>query len=139
MTGRAEQSRAFHLGDILTITTGIFMAPRGVDALYDLLGFMTGDSLFTHQLSRAAGECASRLLGQHPDLADVKAPPEWEHGDVARETVEAWLAEQVARFGETREVAPMVAEDHTSVDPVAELESMMPGRVVVVEDGGAGA
>jgi hypothetical protein len=123
--------RPFHLGDVLTITTGKFMAPRGVEALYDLLGFMTGESLFTHQLIRAGDECAPRLLEQHPDLADVHTPPEWEQGDVTREDVEAWLAEQVARYGETRDVAPLAPEDHTHIDPITEMQRYKPGGFVV--------
>ncbi len=112
----------FHLGDILTVTTGKFMAPRGVGALYDLLGFMAGESLSTHQLPRVSDECAPRLLEQHPQLAKVQTPPVWEQGDVAREDVEKWLAQQVARFGETLPVAPMSPEDHTSIDPITEMQ-----------------
>lgn len=128
-----DQTRPFHLGDILSITTEVFVAPRGVEALYDLLGYMTGESLFTHQLTRAADECAPRLLEQHPDLADVRTPPEWEEQErPALEAVQGWLAEQVARFGETRDVAPLPAEDHASIDPLVELERVKPGGVIPV-------
>jgi hypothetical protein len=124
-----NQTRPFHLGDILSVTTGTFMAPRGVEALYDLLGFMTGDTLFTHQLPRAADECAPRLLEQHPDLAEVQVP-DWQDG-VDRTVVEAWLAEQVGRYGETRDVAPLVAEDHTHIDPIVEAERFKPGGLIL--------
>ncbi|WP_433330055.1 hypothetical protein [Spirillospora sp. CA-294931] len=131
--GAVRARRPFHLGDILTITTGILMAPRGVEVLYDLLGFMTGETLLTHELVRAADECAPCLLEQHPDLADITTPPEWKDGDVAREAVEAWLAEAVAHHGETRDVAPLAAEHRTHVDPLIEMERVKPGGAIVVD------
>lgn len=114
-------TRTFHLGDILTVTTGCFVTPNGVDALYALLNWMTGDNLLTHQLMRAGDEAAPRLLEQHPDLAGIRVPAEWSEGEVSRETVMAWLDEQVSRYGETRDVAPMAAEDHTLIDPITEF------------------
>ncbi len=116
----------FHLGDILSVTTGFLVSPRHMDAFYDLLGYMTGESLVTHQLPRAMNECAPRLLEQHPDLADVPVPDRFE----GKEHVDRWLAEQVARFGEYRDVAPLPAVDHTRIDPLAELQMMRPGLPV---------
>lgn len=69
----AEGVRNFHIGDILSITTGRLVSPRRMDGVYDILNYMTGDDLFTHQLIRAAEECAPALREQHPDLTDVDA------------------------------------------------------------------
>jgi hypothetical protein len=30
-------ARAFHLGDVLSVTTGLLVSPRRVEALYDVL------------------------------------------------------------------------------------------------------
>jgi hypothetical protein len=38
-------TRPFHLGDVLTITTGRLVSPRHMDGVYDVLNFMTGDNL----------------------------------------------------------------------------------------------
>lgn len=95
------QTSSFHIGDILSITTGRLVSPRHIDGVYDILNWMTGDNLFTHQLPRAAGECAE------------------------------WLAEQVRQHGETREVAPLAAEEHTYVDPFCELRMMKPDAEVI--------
>ena len=57
-------SRDFHIGDILSVTTGRLVSPRRMDGVYDILNFMTGDNLFTHQLPRAARECAGPLAAQ---------------------------------------------------------------------------
>ena len=68
------ETRTFHIGDILTITTGRLVSPRHVDGIYDILNFMTGDNLFTHQLPRGMDECAPSLREQFPDLAAIVVP-----------------------------------------------------------------
>jgi hypothetical protein len=127
-------ARTFPLGDILTVTTDRFVTPDGMGAVYELLNFMTGDNLFTHQLPRASGECRPALLAQHPDLTLVVVPEEFD--DEAH--VWRWLAEQVARFSASREVTPLDPADHTRIDPVAELKMLrpdMPAIPVLGEDG----
>lgn len=116
-------SRDFHLGDVLTVLTGRMLSPRGMDGVYDILDFLTGGSLLTHQLVRALSECRGPLLAQHPDLAGVDVP---ELAQVAE-----WLDEQVARFGETRTVAT-VPEHHQRIDPIKEAAAMFPGVHVIV-------
>lgn len=119
--------RSFHLGDVLSITTGKLVSPRHVDGIYDILNWMTQDNLFTHQLPRASRECEPWLLRQHPELRGVEAP---EFRDKAH--VFSWLDEQVALFGETLEIEPIPADDHTAKDPIAELQEIAAGRPIVV-------
>jgi hypothetical protein len=47
----------FILGDVLNITMGRIVSPRHMDGVYDILNFMIGDDLFTHQLLRVSDEC----------------------------------------------------------------------------------
>lgn len=129
-------TRIFHLGDILTITTGRLVSPRHVDGIYDILNFMTGDNLFTHQLPRAMDECQGPLLAQHPDLAAIVVPEDLS----GQEAVAEWLATQVAQYGHTREVAPLPAGDHTHIDPLTEIRMINPGaKVIVVSTGDSDA
>jgi hypothetical protein len=130
-----DQTRDFHIGDIISAMSGKLVSPRHIDGVYDVLNYMTGDSLFTHQLPRASSECEPHLRAQHPDLAAI-AFPDWSGltPDNAQATVMAWLDEQVAVFGETRPVRPLPAEDHTSIDPITELKMMRPDALVVVVD-----
>jgi hypothetical protein len=125
------EERLFHLGDILTITTGLLVSPRHVEGIYDILNFMTGDNLFTHQLPRAMDECAPVLLAQHPQLRAVQVPEEFD----GKEHVDQWLAEQVMRYGEQLSVAPLHAGDHTVIDPISELRMMgvPPQRIIGIE------
>ena len=62
------ETKCFHLGDVLTVTTGRLVSPRHVEGLYDILGFMSGEDLFTHQLGRVGKECTPYLLKQFPGL-----------------------------------------------------------------------
>jgi len=123
-------AKTFHLGDILSIITGRLVSPRHIDGVHDILNWMTGDNLFTHQLPRACAECAPGLLAQHPSLADVETP-----GDFTSEAqVTEWLETQMAWLGRELPVSPLAAEDHTHIDPLTELHAMRPdGEVIVVE------
>ena len=124
------ETKTFHLGDILSVTTGRLVSPSHMDGIYEILNWMTSDNLFTHQLPRAMDECQGPLLAQHPDLAVIVPPGNFG----GKEDVDRWLAEQVATYGETREVAPLAAEDHTQIDPITELQALRPdGKVIVIE------
>ena len=122
------------MGDILSVTTGALCSPRHVEGVYDLLGYMTGESLFTHQLPRASRECEPVLLAQHPQLADVIVPDPWPEGD-RKTVVYAWLDEQVAKYGETLPVVPLDPQDHTSIDPISELRMMRPDMPIIAVGG----
>lgn len=128
------ETRDFHLGDILSVTTGLLVSPRHVDGVGDILTWMTGDSLFIHQLPRAGEECKGPLLAQHPDLAEVQVPDVF----TGKEHVLAWLAEQVERYGETRPVAPLAEADHTRINPLDELRMIRPDMPVIAVDLGDG-
>ena len=116
----------FHLGDVLSITTGILLSPDGMNGVYRILNHMTGDDLFTHQLPRAAEECRPTLREQHPALAGIE-PPELD-GEAA---AMAWLAEQVTEYGEMFDVEPLSAGDHMRINPLAELSMMAPHMEII--------
>ena len=122
------QTKQFHLGDVLSITTGRLVSPRHIDGVYDILNFMTGDNLFTHQLPRASDECKPHLLAQFPQLAEVDAS-----GVNGKNHVQ-WLAEQVAKYGEEFEVKPAPKGAHEVKNPIAEATEMTggPEKVIVV-------
>ena len=121
-------SREFHLGDVLTVTTGVLLSPRGMEGVYDILGYMAGEQLWTHQLPRVAKEAEPVLLDQHPFLANIEA------NGVGPSNYHAWLAEQVKKFGETLSVRPMTEDEHERIDPLSEAaEKFPPDKIVVVQ------
>lgn len=120
-------TKDFHIGDILSITTGCLVSPDHIGGVYRILDWMTGEALMTHQLPRVSRECEPILREQHPDLAQVAVPDDLE----GEAQVWAWLAAQVEIFGETRPVAPMAAADHTVIDPLAEISMNYPHLQVI--------
>ncbi|MFE7744461.1 hypothetical protein [Nocardia sp. NPDC057455] len=120
-------TKQFHIGDILSVTTGVLVSPRHIGGVYDILQWMTGDVLWTHQLPRACEECAPALGEQFPELAAVEVP----EGLNSEDEVLDWLAGLAQQHGETRQVAPLPKEDHTSIDPITELRMMRPDMQIV--------
>lgn len=117
-----DGSRRFHIGDILSITTGRLTSPRGMDGIYDILGYMTDDSPFTTQLGRFAEECKPYLEKQLGDainpysevpesVKDSLSLYKWLHGVTESMDGDPFL--KVGKIGE---------EDHAVLDPMTELE-----------------
>lgn len=122
------ETRQFHIGDIISAITGHLVSPRGIEGIYDILNWMTGDNLYTHALPRAQRECEPELRRQHPDLAAINVPDSI-HDEAS---LRAWLTEITPVYGETRAVAPVSGVDHTVIDPLAELAMMRPDAPVIV-------
>lgn len=138
--------RRFHLGDVLSITTGRLVSPRHMDGVYDILNFMTGDNLFTHQLPRACDECKPYLLKQFPQLntafiqsacrtldrevenRDSRDP---ENGEPMPLNITAWLEELTTRYGEYLEVETIPKEAHEKKNPLAEMQEMAPNAKLI--------
>lgn len=118
--------KMFHVGDVLTITTGKIVSPSGMDGIYGILNYMSGDNLYTHQLGRVMEECEPYLLRQFPMLAGVDAGVV--HDVPSRD---AFLDTVSAIYGEMLEVEPMPMDDHTFKDPLTELLERHPGVPVM--------
>lgn len=121
----APTSRMFGLGAILTVTTDRMLA-RDIGDIYELLNFMTGDNLFTHQLPRAAGECKPALMEQHPRLADI-AVPELPDADAYM----TYLAGLEDTYDAELAVIPLAGDAHKRINPLTELADMVPGKPII--------
>ncbi|WP_328313061.1 hypothetical protein OG432_24280 [Streptomyces sp. NBC_00442] len=99
------------LADVLTITTDRMLSHRHMDGLYDLLRHMTGQDVYTHQLSAVADACIPALTAQHPFLSTLQPP-----ADIGREDLYAWLVEAERVHGDKLEVAPLA--EWTYRDPI---------------------
>jgi hypothetical protein len=65
-------TRSFSLGQVLSVTTGTLLCPIG--EVYEILDYLSGEALMTHQLPRVSREAEPWILEQHPALADVWCP-----------------------------------------------------------------
>ncbi|TRZ78547.1 hypothetical protein D4R87_00410 [bacterium] len=119
-------AQPFHISDVLTITTGRLVSTRHMDGVYEILNFMTDDSLFTHQLPRASNECKPRLLDQFPFLRDIDV------SGINEETWKSWLSSQVSKFGGYHDVIPLNSEDHKKINPIEEIVDLIGEDKVLV-------
>lgn len=118
-------TKRFHLGAVLSVTTGRLLCQ--VDGLYEILNWMTGDNLFTHQLPRAADECKPWILRRHPQLVGVDA------SGVTKENWQQFLGEQVKQHGEYFDIEPIPRDDHIHIDPIKEACDLFgEGKVIIV-------
>lgn len=140
-----SNTRKFHIGDILSITTGYLVSPEHIGGVYNILNFMTEDDLMTHQLPRASDECKPSLIQQFPWVDDpeitvmaigkLKLMLETETGKKEPEhLLLGWLSQLSAKYGEYHEVKPLEKYQHVYKDPVQEAVDMVGAdKVVVVE------
>jgi hypothetical protein len=140
------ETKSFELGTLLSVTTGRLLTkgegPRdnGIGQMYKLLGWMTNDEPFTHQLPRFAEECKPWLLRWFPDLQKASdAIPELDSmiaiqgGEVGCQT---WLETLIAGGQPASFSVPRIpADDHERKNAYDELVQMRgtDEGVIVVE------
>jgi hypothetical protein len=148
--------KLFHLSDVLSVTTGRLVSTRHIDGVYDLLNFLTGDRLFTHQLPRASRECEPWLRSQFPQLMEDSAEIaqqlnrlstvcDGKPTETERAAAVASFVENIRRDLGLPEMIPvyeMGVDMHTRIDPIDEARAMFgDSRVLTidVEDSDASA
>lgn len=109
---------------ILTVTTGHLLC----DFLEfrRFLDWMTGDSVMTHQIPRIVRECAPHILKQHPQLSGIDA------AEINRNNWQNCLSKYVEEFGADLEISPLLAGEHTFIDPLEELRSIVPDHKILL-------
>lgn len=137
--------KLFHISDVLSVTTGHLVSSRGMEGVYDILNFLTGDDLYTHQLPRAMRECEPWLRTQFPRLmrddpltaavlkaldAAIQETPRDGHAAVVARFVEFIRDKQ--KFPEQVPVYEMGADMHTHIDPAEEAKAMRGDENVIV-------
>jgi hypothetical protein len=117
---------------VLSTVTGVLVTPNGIGAVYAVCNWMTGESVFTHQLPRIGGEAAPVLLAAHPELGTAYE----EAAQVNKDNWRDWLTIWEGRYGKTIAVPKFTADEHERIDPISELaEKVSPDRIVVVAPG----
>jgi hypothetical protein len=127
----AEQAspteKQFPTCDVLSTLTGMLIAK--IDGVYQVLNWMTGESVFTHQIPRISREAVPVLVQRHPllqqaiDEADQVTPENWQQ----------WRQTWEDRYGPTIAVPKFTAATHESIDPMSELaEKVHPDKIVTI-------
>lgn len=144
-----NNTKTFPLRTVLTATTGRLLTvpngphDNGIGDLYQILNWLTGDSLFTHQLPRACEAAKPWLLKCFPELVpacgSLTSLDGWLKSDRSggQEGIKMWLTELRMMFPEIKdsyEIEPM-PDGWTHIDAMIELETMVsdPSKIIKVE------
>jgi len=119
-------AKEFHLGDVLTITTGRVLGVNGMDGIYKILNYMTGENLFTHQIPRASQQARPHIITQHPQLANVVLPDE-----INNDNCKAVVEELCAKHGAWFSLEPIAEDLQRPCNPIEELTGMIPAEKIV--------
>lgn len=107
--------KTFKLESVLSSVKGILLC--SIDEVYEVLNFLTGDNLFTHQLPRAGKVCRIPVFKQHPFLKEINTD------DINTNNWQEKLAEIKSKYPNQIELSPIA--NWTHLDPVEELEDMV--------------
>lgn len=118
--------QAFPTRDVLSTVTGRLMGEIG--GVYEVLNWMTGESVYTHQIPRISREATPVVLNLHPELQEAITEAE----QVNPENVFAWRDTWEKRYGLTITVPKMTIAEHERIDPVSELAEMVPPDKIIV-------
>jgi len=118
--------REFRTAAVLSAVYGWLLCDIG--EVYDVLSFLTGRSVFTHELPSAGKQAAPHVFAQLPAIAGL------ELSHVTRENWREELAILEARFGPTLTLAPIGWNALADKSPLETLTEMVgEDRVIVVE------
>jgi hypothetical protein len=123
-----SETKDFPTGDVISTATGFLVTRNGIGGVYDVLNWMTGESVFTHQIPRISREARPVLLAAHPDLALAYEEAKLVTRDNWGRVLETWID----RYGETIAVPKFGTDEHKSIDPVSELARMVPIEKIIV-------
>jgi hypothetical protein len=113
------EQRTFDLAEFISASTGYLVSD--MSSVYEVLNFVSGDELYTHQLPRVSEEFRDVFFKEHPEYAPILE----ESKTVTTENWEEKLADWKARFGETITLTPMEKGQHEYKNPTIEMLEMM--------------
>lgn len=118
--------KKFKIEVVLSAVKGILLC--SMDEVYEVLNFLTGDNLFTHQLPRAGQVCRIPVFKQHPFLKEINVE------DINPQNVWQRVAEIKAAYPNEIELEPIA--NWTHINPIEEAVTMMGGdesKVITVQ------
>lgn len=116
------QKRVFKLEEVISAVRGVLLCDIG--QIYEVLNFLTGDDLMTHQLPRAGKDVQPSVFAQHPFLKDL---------DLSRINKDTWKQELdllKKEWPNELELTPM--KDYMPKDPLEEIIEMKGGSENVI-------
>lgn len=123
----SEPTKEFSTSAVLSTVTGRLMGSIG--GVYEVLNWMTGESVYTHQIPRISREAVPVVLEMHPTLSEAISEAE----QVTTDNWRDWLTTWEDRYGPVIAVPKMNTDQHERIEPLSELaEKVHPEQIVVV-------
>lgn len=124
-----SEAKDFPTDDVLSTVTGYFVSINGISGVYNVLNWMTGESIYTHQISRISKEAAPVILAAHPNLAAAYEEAKL----VNQENWRVWRRTWINRYGPTISVPKFTIDQHERIDPLSELvEKVHPDKIITL-------
>lgn len=120
-------TKTFPTRDVLSTITGRLMGDIG--GVYEVLNWMTGESVFTHQLPRIGREATPVVVAAHPQLQQAIDEAE----QVTPQNYLEWRKTWEDRYGPEISVPKFDAASHERIDPLSELsEKVHPDKIITI-------
>jgi hypothetical protein len=120
------ETKAFPTAVVLSTITGRLLCDIG--GIYEVLSYMTGESVFTHQIPRISREAEPVILAAHPHLREAVREAALVNPDNWQEWRDRWIE----RYGAEIAVPKMTAAEHKAIDPITELQAMAPNAQTAI-------
>lgn len=117
-----RETKEFPTRDVLSTITGKLIGEMG--GIYEVLGWMTGESVITHQLPRIGREARPVILAMRPQLQSAID----EAANIDRENWREWRDTWEKRFGATIAVPKFGDGEHVEIGAMTELMGLIEKR-----------
>ena len=124
-----RKTKAFPTGAVISVLTGYLVSENHMRGIYEVLNWMTGESVFTHQIPRISDQARPVILALHPDMQPVMDECKNVNGDNWKQWLQTWKD----RYGDEITVPLMNIAEHERIDPISELaEKVHPSRIAII-------
>jgi hypothetical protein len=115
--------KKFHIGQLVSITTGYMLCENGISGVREILNFMTDDNNQTVALPSVVDECKPYLYEQHAWLREVDTLLENSSFDM-KTGWRRFLTLMLRKYGEYHEVKRIHGEDHEKLHPFDDAKQL---------------
>lgn len=123
-----SETKQFPTEDVLSTITGRLIGK--IEGVYQVLNWMTGESVFTHQLPRISREATPVVVAMYPHLQAAIDEAEQVNPDNWEAFRNLWLD----RYGPVIAVPQFTTDTHERIDPMSEAaEHFRPDQIIVVK------
>ncbi len=119
-----DGARMFPTAVVLSAIGDVLLCDIG--EVYDLLSFLVGRPVFTHEIPSAGKLCRPHVEQQHPTLAGYDAT------GINRNNWSVRLAELVANYGGAFALTPIGWNDLAERHPLETLQDMVGDKPIIV-------